>query len=125
MKNRNADIKWGVKNTVEIPNLDVKDYSYTNEQFLNSVPGSEELRAYQNEAHTFARVDTTMNEGGAYDLVNLPSILNEEAGSLGGPQYVDVGLDEKLSYMASGGESPDTEQPLIVYNYPPASVEYY
>ena len=65
MPKRTADIKWGVETTLNVSN--VKDYSYNAEGFLNIVPGSQELRAYRDEAAGFKRVDSNMVEGNTYD----------------------------------------------------------
>lgn len=46
---RDANLKWGVQTTVPITQAvpdDIKDYSYTQEDFLNTIAGSQELRAY-------------------------------------------------------------------------------
>jgi hypothetical protein len=43
---READLKWGVQTTVPITQAEVQDYSYTQEDFLNTIAGSQELRAY-------------------------------------------------------------------------------
>ena len=92
---------------------------------MTTVPGSQELRAYQNEARSFARVDGHMNEGGAYDVVNKPSLLASDSGSLGGPAYVEVGLDEVLNYTTSATDGSSTTQQWVLYNYAPSSVEFY
>ena len=39
------------------------DFKYVSEDFLNVVPGSQELRAYFTEAQEIPRVDTVLTEG--------------------------------------------------------------
>lgn len=92
---------------------------------MATVPGSQELRAYQNEAQSFARVDGHLNEGGSYDVVTKPSLLASDPGSLGGPAYVEVGLDEVLNYTTTATDGSSTTQQWVLYNYAPSSVEFY
>ena len=51
MPKRVADVKWGIMTTEHMQ--DVADYSYSETAFLESIPGSEELSAYKNEAASF------------------------------------------------------------------------
>jgi hypothetical protein len=88
---------------------------------LNTIAGSQELQAYLNEAKSFPRVDTVMTEGGSYDIVRESAAVADEEGSLGGPTYIQVGLDEAFDYTRGEG---DMNQ-WILYNYDPSSVEYY
>jgi len=120
---RDPNVKWGTQATDPIAAHEVTDYTYNTEDFLTTVPGSQELRAYQNEARSFARVDGHMTEGGAYDVVTKPALLAGEPGSLSGPAYVEVGLDEVLNYTTTDGSS--TTQQWVLYNYAPSSVEFY
>jgi hypothetical protein len=55
---------------------------------LNTIPGSQELSAYINEAQLFPKVDSAMNENGVYDEVTETAAVSDEEGSLGGPSYV-------------------------------------
>jgi len=88
------------------------------------VPGSQELRAYQSEAASFVRVDSSMTEGGSfYDDVTKPSLLTSDAASLGGPAYLEVGLDEVIQHSA--GSDGSLAAPWVLYNYEPSSVEFY
>jgi len=48
-------------------------------------------------------------------------MIADEEGTLGGPSYIQVGLDEAFDYTQSGG---DMNQ-WVLYNYEPSSVEYY
>ena len=81
---------------------DVTDFKYVSEDFLNVVPGSQELRAYFTEAQEIPRVDTVLTEGQSYDLFDKSRALMEVEGSLGGPNYVEVGFDEVLERVADG-----------------------
>lgn len=76
---------------------------------MATVPGSQELRAYQNEARSFARVDGHMHEGGSYEVVTKPSLLASDPSSLGGPAYVEVGLDEVLNYTTTATDGSSTQ----------------
>jgi hypothetical protein len=135
MQNRDTNVKWGTLATGAIPAADVADYTYYEDDYLNTVPGAKELSAYKGEADTFARVDTTLTEGGVYENTTQPSAPNEDVGSNGGPEYIEVGLDEALKYTY-GGASPGrrleddaaggaTLQDWTLYNYNPSSVEFY
>jgi len=63
-----------------------------------------------------------MTEGSSiYDEVSKPSLLSSDTNSLGGPAYLEVGLDEVLQHAADGG----IPQQWILYNYEPSSVEFY
>jgi hypothetical protein len=66
-----------------------------------------------------------MTEGGAYDVVTKPALLASEPGSLGGPAYVEVGLDEVLNYTTTATDGSSTTQQWVLYNYAPSSVEFY
>jgi hypothetical protein len=121
LKGRDADLKWGTQSTAPIAPADISDYTYSSDEFLNAVPGSQELSAYKNEAATFPRVDSAMNENGGYDVVSEIAAVSDEEGSLGGPSYIQVGLDEAFDYAQSGGELNQ----WVLYNYEPSSVEYY
>lgn len=89
------------------------------------VPGSQELRAYQGEAASFSRVDSQMTEGAAYDVISKAPLLSSESTSLGGPAYVEVGVDEVLDYTVKNPGGNDTSHEWVLYNYEPSSVEYY
>jgi len=43
-------------------------------------------------------VDSKLTEGGYYDYVTRPSLLTNADNSLGGPAYLEVGLDEVLDF---------------------------
>jgi len=46
LKGRDADLKWGTQSTSPIPPAKINDYSYSSDEFLNSIQGSQELSAY-------------------------------------------------------------------------------
>lgn len=122
---RDSEVKWGTQATDPIAAREVQDYTYALEDFLNTVPGSQELRAYQGEARSFPRVDSRLNEGGAYDVVAKPPLLTNGPRSLGGPAYVEVGVDEVLNYTATAADGTHSTQQWVLYNYEPSSVEFY
>ena len=89
-------LKWGVQSNDPIAPSTVLNYAYNENTFLDSVPGSQELRAYfGGDFRGLKKVDTTMIEGGNfYDDVTKPDLLQSDKASLGGPAYLEVGLDE-------------------------------
>lgn len=128
MPKRSTDVKWGVETTEVIQASNVSDYTYYLDGFLTMVPGSEELRAYKDEAAGFSRVDTTMNEGISYDITTKISKLTDNEAQLEGPGYVEVGIDEVLAkkpeFKADNAfEKNDTG--IVTYNYNPSAVEFY
>jgi hypothetical protein len=94
----------------------IKDYTYSRDAYLDTIPGDQALRAYETEAASFPRVDSALVEGGSYDNVVLESQLAD--GSLEGVAYLEAGLDESLD--RDGGQAPWT-----LYTYEPSSVEFY
>lgn len=135
MQNRDTNVKWGTLSTGSIPAADVAEYTYNEDNFLDTVPGAKELSAFKTEADTFPQVETSLTEGGSYENTTQPSAPNDDAGSNGGPEYIEVGLDETLKYTyggaglgrrledEAGGGAPLQEWTL--YNYNPSSVEFY
>jgi hypothetical protein len=63
---------------------EISDYLYTKEGYEGTIPGSEEIIAYWQEAVMFPRVDTKMDSTRQYTSVykNSPKIIN--AKPLGG-----------------------------------------
>ena len=57
----NYNVKWGAIMTDVMPRPDVENYSWDLTKFINTIDGSEALRAYIYEAVRFARVDTAMS----------------------------------------------------------------
>ena len=70
MQNRDTNVKWGTLATGAIPAADVGDYTFYEEDYLETVSGSKELTAFKTEADYFPKVDTTLEEGGAYENTN-------------------------------------------------------
>ena len=66
-----------------------------------------------------------MTEGGSYDIVTKSSVPSLDQGSLGGPAYVEVGLDEVLENAGEAVDGKSTTQKWVLYNYMPSSVEFY
>jgi hypothetical protein len=110
----------------------VQDDTYNQADFLDTIPGAQELRAYQDEAGGGPRVDSQLTDGGSYEMASMPAPLYDDATSQGGPEYVTVGLDEVLTH--TGGRSmaevdtgagdpdtppvvPDEVQSWTLYNY--------
>jgi len=116
LRARNPSIKWGLHATEQINMTDIRDYVYNHDAFVNSVPGVVSLKAYEQEAAAFPRVDTPLAEGGNYENATLPSQLQD--GQVEGVAYLEAGLDEVLSRDA--GQAPWT-----LYTYEPSSVEFY
>jgi len=135
MQNRDTNVKWGTISTGSIPAAEVADYTYYADGYLNTVAGSKELYAFKTEADYFPKVDTSLTEAGAYENTTRPSAPNDDVGSNGGPEYVEVGLDETLQYTYGGGGlgrrleeeagSGAALQEWTLYNYNPSSVEFY
>ena len=74
---------------------EIKDYTYSHENFINSTPGVMSLKAYEAEAAFTPRVDTPLAEGGAYELAIVDSQLEDK--NLEGVTYLEAGLDEVLA----------------------------
>lgn len=65
-KARLPSIKWGLQ-TTEVMNISsIHDMTYTHDGFLNTIPGSQALKAYENEAVRWPRVDTPLGENQQY-----------------------------------------------------------
>jgi len=116
LRTRVPSIKWGLQSTEALSIAAVKDYTYSHDAFLDTVPGKQALRAYETEAASFPRADTPMTDGGSYENITLSSQLSD--GSAEGVAYLEAGLDESLS--RDSGQSTWT-----VYTYEPSSVEFY
>ena len=88
--------------------------------------GSQELKAYQNEARGFARFDSVMTEGGSfYDSAFKFSRLSSDPSSLGGPAYLETGIDEKLNHTVTNSDGSTSVKAWTLHNYEPSSVEFY
>ena len=67
-----------------------------------------------------------MTEGGSYEVFTKPSLTSDDSGSLGGPAYVEVGLDEVLeNAVQEAGANTGATEKWTLYNYMPSSVEFY
>jgi hypothetical protein len=67
-----------------------------------------------------------MVEGGAfYEEVTKSSLLQSDATSLGGPAYVEVGIDEVLNRTTINSDGTQTLSQWVLHNYEPSSVEFY
>jgi hypothetical protein len=61
--------KWGAISDAVVQKSEVLDYVYQKTAFENIIQGSEELRAYAQEASNFERVDAEMTEDFTYSSV--------------------------------------------------------
>lgn len=110
-----ACVKWGLLATERINMTDIRDYTYNHDAFINSNPGVVSLKAYENEAAAWPRVDTPLQEGGFYEKVSTWNMLND--GVVEGVAYLEVGFDETLQRKLG--------DPWVLYTYDPSSVEFY
>lgn len=55
----------------------IKDYTYQHDAFLESVPGSSSLKAYESEASRWPRVDTPLAENQQLDMATIDNKLND------------------------------------------------
>ena len=91
--------KWGVLETYKISRNLVYQYKYYFADWLNLIPGNEELKCYWYEAASMSRVDTELHDGMEYNTYKQasPQIKNKVVNGLsyktneGGPFYVEVG----------------------------------
>ena len=140
----NYNVKWGAIMTDVMPRVEVQNYSWDLTKFINTIDGSEALRAYIYEAVRFARVDTAMYSTQEYrsiykDSLRLidPDSNNKitPVGSTqqyhtavnGGPWYVEVGRDIKIPTMNTLGDKGNATVVLdhTFYDYDPSAVEFY
>lgn len=67
-----------------------------------------------------------MTEGGSfYDDTTKPSLLLSDGASLGGPAYLEVGIDERLNHTVALGDGASAVQSWTLHNFEPSSVEFY
>jgi len=59
--------KWGVLETYKISHNLVNQYKYYFADWLNIIPGNEELKCYWYEAASMSRVDTELHDGTEYN----------------------------------------------------------
>lgn len=91
--------KWGVLETYKISRNLVYQYKYYFADWLNIIPGNEDLKCYWYEAASMSRVDTELHDGMEYNTYKQASsqIKNKVVNRLsyktneGGPFYVEVG----------------------------------
>lgn len=116
LRARIPSIKWGLQSTEALNMSGIRDYKYTHDQFIDSIPGSQALKAYESEAARWPRVDTPLAEGQDLDRAALDSRFND--GQIQGVAYLESGIDEELK--RDGGQ-----QPWTLFTYEPSSVEFY
>ena len=44
---------------------------------------------------------------------------------MGGPAYVEIGVDEVLNYTTTASDGSSSTQQWVLYNYAPSAVEFY
>jgi hypothetical protein len=71
MRSRQPSVKWGVLNTEAMNMSSLRDYKYNHDAFIQTIPGSQSLKAYEVEAARRQRVDTPLGEGQDLDLVSV------------------------------------------------------
>ena len=105
----------------------VLDYTYAESAFLDSVPGSQELREYFGaDFRGMKKVDTNLTEGGNfYDDVLKPDLLQSDKSSYGGPAYMEVGLSEHMRHTVQNADGSTSVQKWELHNYEPSAVEFY
>lgn len=94
----------------------IQDMTYTHDQFLDMIPGSKALKAYEEEAARWPRVDTPLAEGVVLEKASIDNKFSD--GNTEGVAYLEAGLDEILN--RDGGRLPWT-----IFTYEPSSVEFY
>jgi hypothetical protein len=66
-----------------------------------------------------------MVEGVVYDDILTTSRFTSDSSSLGGPAYLEAGIDEVLNHTITTADGISVVQPWLIYNYEPSSVEFY
>lgn len=115
LKTRSPSVKWGLQSTERMNLTSISDYTYTDDGFLNLIPGSSALKAYQLEARTWRRVDTALGQGQTLSSTVLDNRFQDE--TITGVAYLEAGFDEVLER--------DAGAPWTLYTYAPSSVEFY
>lgn len=94
LRARTPSIKWGLQATEAMNMSSIKEYTYTHDSFLQIIPDSQSLKAYEIEAAKWPRVDTPLAEGQQLDRADLDNKFND--GQIQGVAYIEAGLDEVL-----------------------------
>lgn len=55
----------------------IKEYTYTHDAFLDSIKGTQNLKAYESEASRWPRVDTPLGENQIIESAELDQKLND------------------------------------------------
>lgn len=139
----NYNVKWGAIITDILPRAEVEDYKWDQTRFLNTIDGSETLKAYMFEASRFARVDTKMYEETEYRSVyrHASKLIDLGGGKImpfgsdipyktavnGGPWYIEVGRDVRIPTMNTLGMKGNftVVNEHVFYDYDPSAVEFY
>jgi hypothetical protein len=74
---RTPSIKWGLTTTEQMNMSSIKEYTYTHDAFLESIPGSASLKAYESEAARWPRVDTPLAENQNIEMSIIENRLND------------------------------------------------
>jgi hypothetical protein len=54
----------------------IKDYTYSHDAFLDTIPNSASLKAYESEAAKWPRVDTPLAEGQKLQISQIDNRMN-------------------------------------------------
>jgi hypothetical protein len=77
LRARTPSVKWGLQATEALNLSSIQDYTYRHDDFLDSIPGSQSLKAYEQEANRWPRVDTPLAEGQVLEKAALDSRFND------------------------------------------------
>jgi hypothetical protein len=77
LRARTPSIKWGLQATEAMNMSSVREYAYSHDSFLDSIKGSQSLKAYESEASRWPRVDTPLAEGQVLDRATLDTRFND------------------------------------------------
>lgn len=78
LRARTPSLKWGLLTTEAMNISSIKEYTYTHDAFLDSIPGSQALKAYEQEAVRWPRVDTPLAEGQQLEMAVLDNKMNDK-----------------------------------------------
>lgn len=77
LKARTPSIKWGLQVTEAMNISSIKEYTYTHDAFLDTIKGTQNLKAYESEAAKWPRVDTPLGENQQIEVADLDQKLND------------------------------------------------
>lgn len=127
LKNSDSYLKFGVRYTDPIKASEVLDFTYSQDNFLDTGSGNQALKAYFKEVHV-KKVDTNMTEGANYDSVVkqwYSYAHNESETTFGGPSYLEVGLEQHLEHVVKKEDGSQSVQTWTIQNFEKSAVEFY